>query len=119
MSAQQEAVVDRLIEAYNRGDAKAFAALFAPDATVFSYPGVAMQEGAAAIEAEYARVFERFPGGRTETAHRSVIGSRVVDLERVTRREGGEAADVLTLYTVENDRITRAEMLTAVQAEAA
>ena len=119
MSAQQEAVIDRLIEAYNRGDAKAFAAVFAPDAAIFSYPGTVMQQGAAAIEAEYARVFERFPGGEVQTTHRVVVGSRVVDLERVTRREGGEAAEVLTIYTVENDRITRAEMLTAVQAEAA
>ena len=56
---------------YNAADAKALAALFAPDAEIVDHDGNGFQ-GREAIEQEFADVFENNPGGTIEIAVESV-----------------------------------------------
>ncbi len=108
--AQNAAVIDRLVAAYNSGDIEAFTGCFAPDAKIYRFPDTLLQDGVQAIRSQYKAPLEQ--EYRTEVSERIVVGGHVVERERVTR-PGGEPTEYLTIYTVQNDAITRVDFLGA------
>jgi uncharacterized protein (TIGR02246 family) len=59
------------VQAFNRGDARAVAALWTADGTAADDSGT-IYKGRAAIEAQYAELFKELPGARMEVAVKSI-----------------------------------------------
>lgn len=100
-------VVQRQVEAYNRRDLEAFAALFAEDVQIWRLPATAPAlAGRAALRAFYAA--ERFnrPALHAEILHRHVFGNKVIDHERITGLADAPV-EMLAIYEVAAGRIAR------------
>lgn len=110
-SNENTAVIDKLVAAYNSSDARAFADLFASEATVYEFPDAPVQQSRREIFEFYTDLFEEFPENRTEVLHRIIIGNRVSDHERVRRSPAAQPFEVLTIYELENEEIKRLDFV--------
>lgn len=100
--------MQRQLDAFNARDLDALLATYADDAEIFEHPATLLASGKAALRERYrARLSE--PNLHAELLHRVVLGSKVVDHERVTRTfpEGPGALELLMTYEVQGGRITR------------
>ena len=100
-----EAVVDLQIQAFNRGDADAFAATYAEDAVIQN----AMSDdppirGRLAIRDHYAAMFLALPELQAAVAERLTVGKLVADHEHLPSL----GARALATYEVEAGLIRRA-----------
>jgi hypothetical protein len=77
-------VIDRQIDAYNRGDIDEFVACYAPHAKVFHADGSLLASGHEEIRAHYGVLFAKSPGLRAEVKNRMEVGLAVIDEEYVT-----------------------------------
>jgi imidazolonepropionase-like amidohydrolase len=101
-----EAVVQRQLEAYNRGDVEAFAATYAEDVELFDLGAdpKPTRSGRAALVATYGPMLARLKP-QAAIASRTVTGSFVTDHERVT--VNGNILDAVAVYQVEKGLIRR------------
>ncbi len=105
--------VQRQLEAYNRRDLEAFVALFAPGAEIFDLGASApMLSGVEQIRSRYDEVFRASPDLHSEVLNRTALQRVVVDLERITGRNGSpDAILMLAIYEVEEGLIQRAHFV--------
>lgn len=108
-AASPGAVVQRQLDAYNARDLSAFLATYARDATQFELHGACLAAGHEQIRQRMATRFAE-PGLHAELLSRVVMGSVVVDHERVTRNlpEGKGTIEMLCVYEVVDGLIARA-----------
>jgi uncharacterized protein (TIGR02246 family) len=104
-------VIDTLVEAYNRQDARRFADLFTLDGWHGNLHGKIFQIGPDAICKRYIEVFAMYPTNRTKVVHRIAFDCFVIDHEKVTRSVDAEAFDVVAIYTLDACKIKRAELV--------
>jgi hypothetical protein len=104
-----EQVVQRQLDAYNAKDIDAWLATYAPEAEQYELHGACLARGHAEIR---ARTLARFaePDLHAALLTRTVMGTVVVDHERVTRNfpEGKGTVDMLCIYEVRGACIARA-----------
>jgi putative hydrolase of HD superfamily len=105
-------IAERQLAAYNARDIDAFAACFCEDVEVYDFPGVRVLSGREAFRARYE---ERFQNEVLEAAvvHRTVVGARVIDHERVWLEGRGRSApvDLVVIYTVRDGLIARVDFI--------
>jgi len=102
-------IVERQLAAYNARDLAAWLATYARDAEQFLADGTLLARGREQME---QRMRQRFadPHLQAVLLGRIVLGTTVVDHERVTRtgREGLETLEMVCLYSVRDGEIARA-----------
>jgi putative hydrolase of HD superfamily len=100
------------LAAYNARDLDAFAACFADDVEVYDFPGVLSLSGRDAFR---TRFIERFKSEGLEAiaVHRTVVGNRVIDHERVwlDGRSNSAPIDLVVIYTVRDGLIARVDFI--------
>lgn len=106
-----EELINKLVAAYDNGDARGFADCFHENAVAYEHPNRLAQQGKSQIYDYYKRVFAEFPQLKTEILYRAVIGNLVIDHERVRRTANVESFDVIAIYTIENDLIARFDLV--------
>lgn len=106
-----EKLINKLVAAYDDGNARRFADCFVENAVAYEHPNYAAQTGKTEIYDYYKQVFAKFPELKTEILYRAWIGNRVIDHERVRRINGGEPFDVMAIYEIENDLIVRFDLI--------
>jgi uncharacterized protein (TIGR02246 family) len=104
-------VIDALVEAYNRGDARGFADLFSEDAWHGNLHASTGQKGREEIYRRYLETFATYPENRTQVVHRAAFGSFVVDHERVQRSKASNSFDVVAIYTLSAGKINRLDLV--------
>jgi hypothetical protein len=104
-------VIDDLVVAYNNGNARAFADLFDVDAITYEHPNIVAQQTREGIYEYYKAVFAKFPNLKTQVLYRVEIGNRVIDHELVQRSPESEPFNVIAVYEIENDLITRLDLV--------
>jgi len=109
LTASAERVVQRQLDAYNAHDLDALMATYAGDAEQFEHPDKLLASGAAQIRERFAARFHE-PNLHALLVKRIVAGSIVIDQEIVTRTfpEGAGKLEVVAIYEVKNDKITKA-----------
>ena len=101
-------VVDRQIDAYNRGDVAAFLATYAADATLYESPGgAAKMTGHKEMGDKYGTIFASSPTMRCTILSRVAQGNMVVDHELITGRDGKPYFHGIAIYEVEGGLIRR------------
>ncbi|MGX6648051.1 nuclear transport factor 2 family protein [Maricaulaceae bacterium MS644] len=105
-------IAERQLAAYNARDLDAFAACFAEDVEVYDFPGVRVLSGREAFRARYEARFQN-EGLEAVAVHRTVIGPRVIDHERVwfDGRGRSEPVDLVVVYTVRDAVIARVDFI--------
>jgi putative hydrolase of HD superfamily len=105
-------IAERQLAAYNARDLDAFTACFAEDVEVYDFPGVLVLSGREALRARYAERFQN-EGLEAAAVHRTVIGPRVIDHERVWLEGRGRSApaDLVVVYTVRGAVISRVDFI--------
>jgi uncharacterized protein (TIGR02246 family) len=104
-------VIDRLVEAYNSGNARAFADLFQKEAIAYEHPNQISQNGREEIYKRYVDVFAQFPKNHSKILYRVVIKNRVIDHELVSRTPQDEPFQVIAIYEIENGLINRFDIV--------
>ena len=104
-----EDVVKKQLDAYNAKDLEAFMSVWAEDAQYFAHPSTLLANGAAAIRERHVVRFQE-PNLHGELISRVVLGSTVVDHERVSRTfpEGPATVEVVAIYEVAGEKIAKA-----------
>jgi hypothetical protein len=103
------ALINTLVERYNKCDAHGVAALFALGCVEYAHPGTKLREGPQSIADNYNKVFAEFPQNHAEVLHRSAFGDKVIDHERVRRTPTSEPFEVIVVYTIQDGAITRTD----------
>ena len=104
-----EVTVQRQLDAFNARDLEALLATYADDAEVYEHPSTLIAAGKDALRQRYAaRLAE--PNLRADLRYRVVLGSKVIDHERVIRTfpEGEGEIDLIMIYEVKAGRIAKA-----------
>ena len=109
--ADRFALLDRLMERYNAGDADGYAAFFAQDGAEAAYRGDVLRAGRDGVRAGNAKTFADFPDNRAEVLDRHVFGDRVAVREKVWRTPDGEPFEVLAIYSFAGEEIERVEFV--------
>jgi hypothetical protein len=104
-----EAVVQRQLDAYNARNLDLLVATYAPDAEVFEHPATLLARGSDELRQRYAARLQE-PNLHAKLLKRVVLGSTVIDHERVTRTfpEGSGTLELMMIYEVAGDRIAKA-----------
>lgn len=109
-SQSPEEVVQAQLEAYNNKDIDAFMETFSDTAMLYSIGDAEpWASGEGEVRAVYTGLFEQSPDLHSEIVHRSVVGNKVMDHERITGRRGSdEPLELIMIYEVEDGKIVRA-----------
>jgi hypothetical protein len=108
-SYDPEAVVQRQLDAYNARDIEALVATYAEDARQFEHPSKLLASGSAELRERFAARFKE-PNLHAALIKRIVMGSMVIDQEKVTRTfpEGTGTIELIAIYEVQKGRIANA-----------
>jgi len=101
-----EAVVRAYTDAANRGDLDRFLSLYDPKIRKYRFPGQLSSEGIEHNRRSYEKSFAANPKLHVEILKLVPLGDKVMVHDRVTGLGNGQTADELTVYQVENGRIT-------------
>lgn len=105
-AARPEDVVRAYTAAANRHDLEAFLALYAPTIRKYRFPGELASEGIEHNRNVYAKSFAAAPNLKIEILQMFAVADKVVVHDRVTGRPDGKMADEITVYQVQDGRIT-------------
>jgi hypothetical protein len=104
--ASPEEVVRAYTEAANRHDVEGLLALYAPSIRKFRFPGELTSEGIEHNRAVYSKSFPAAPHLKIDILELFSVGDKVVVHDRVTGRPDNKTADEITVYQVQDGRIT-------------
>ncbi|NRA67216.1 MAG: nuclear transport factor 2 family protein [Pseudobacteriovorax sp.] len=105
-------VVQKQVEAYNRGDIDQFLSYYHPEAEIsFTYNGRPIEiKGHAKLKDVYGKLFSKFPKLEALTPNRQTIDNFVIDKE-ITYNAVTSPSQVVAIYTVINGLITKVDFL--------
>lgn len=100
-------VVQQQLDAYNKQDIKAFAAVFAENVLVYNKIGDTKPaiQGRMAVEKRYGELFIKYPKNYSTLIGRIVEGDYVIDHEVVTGRD--QLVRIVAIYEVKNGQISQ------------
>ncbi|AYA36693.1 steroid delta-isomerase [Hymenobacter oligotrophus] len=105
--SEAEQVVQRQLEAYNARNLDAFAATYHEQVELLTFPAVLRSKGIAKLREGYGQFFAQTPDLNCQIVHRTVLGNKVIDHERVTGLPNGQVLEAVAIYEVENGLIRR------------
>ncbi len=111
MSSRAVATVQRQYDAYLARDAEAYADCFTSGCVVSKLNGPVTLTGAAAMRERYAKIFASHPRNSSKLLNRIALGDVVIDHERIERAPDGPSFEIVTIYTVQDNRIARVDFV--------
>lgn len=107
--ANPSEIVQGQLDAYNARDIERFMSYWAEDAQFYAFPSELLASGAGQIRERHVVRFKE-PNLRGHLVQRTAVDNIVVDREVVERTfpEGTGRVDVIAIYEVTGDKITKA-----------
>ncbi len=109
--ADRLALVDRLMNRYNSGDAIGYAVLMTDAAVEAVYRGAVLRDGRGGIIAGLSALFAQYPQNHAVVLARYAIGEIVVLHEQVCRAPDVAPFEVISIYSFAGDRVERVEFV--------
>ncbi|GGN93840.1 nuclear transport factor 2 family protein [Saccharibacillus kuerlensis] len=104
-SSEAEELAQRQLDRYNAHDLEGFLEVYAEDVRLYNLlDGSLIVEGREMMRERYRKRFE-VDKVHAELINRMVIGSRVIDHERVTREDSDEAVYAAAIYETKDGQI--------------
>ncbi|MHC4599737.1 MAG: nuclear transport factor 2 family protein [Planctomycetota bacterium] len=105
-------IVEKQVDAYNRGDVEGFTACYSDDVTVFDQTtGRVLASGMVELRRLYRNVIEKSPGLHCSVAGRLLLDRFVLDREILTGLPDGHEIHAVAIYEVVEGRIRRVWMI--------
>ncbi|WP_303316077.1 nuclear transport factor 2 family protein [Flavivirga abyssicola] len=104
-TSNPESIVNKQLEAYNKGDIDVFMATYSNTIKLYKYPNSLISEGQEAMRKNYASFFEKAPNLNAQIVNRMVLGNKIVDNEKVTFN--GNTFYAVAIYEVQNGKISK------------
>ena len=111
MTSEKVAIAHRMIELYNAQDADGYVELMTDDAAEATYRGAVLREGREGVRSGLKAMFAQFPQNRADILASYELGDTVLLHEKVERAPGGEAFEVMSIYSFEGDKVSRVEFI--------
>jgi hypothetical protein len=105
------AIAREMIAHYNAQDADAYVALMTEDACEAGYRDAVLRDGREGVRSGLAAMFAQYPQNRAEIVADYALGDTVLLHEKVERAPGGEAFEVMSIYSFEGDKVSRVEFI--------
>lgn len=107
-----EKVIDKLIEAYNDQNIKAFLSLYDEDVEFYMYPQTLMFKGKKQLIKRYGLMFKKMKCLRSKSIKRITHGSIVIDHEtsEICTKDAkviDKTSEFVTSYQIEDDKIKK------------
>jgi imidazolonepropionase-like amidohydrolase len=102
-----EDVVQQQVNAYNARDIEAFLATYSPESKIYYHPNTLYCSGREDIKQHYQALFKSNPDLHVETINRIVMGSFVINREKVTGLSNNQIYNTAAVYKVQNGLIQR------------
>ena len=107
-----EEIVQIQLDTYNQGDIDGFAACFSNQVQLFNFgEELPFANGIFALKGIYGRVFAQSPELHSKLVNRIVMGNKVIDYEHITGRAGVDFMEIIAIYQVENEKISRVDFI--------
>ncbi|KUG07386.1 hypothetical protein ASU33_13605 [Solirubrum puertoriconensis] len=100
-------MVQQQLDAYNARNLEAFAATYHEQVELLTFPATLRSKGIAKLREGYSQFFAQTPDLNCQIVHRTVLGNKVIDHERVTGLPNGQVLEAVAIYEVENGLIRR------------
>lgn len=100
-----EDVVQEQVNAYNARDIEAFLATYSPEIKIYYHPNTLYCSGLEEIKQRCQSLFESNPDLHVETINRIVMGSFVINREKVTGLSNNKIYNAAAVYKVQNGLI--------------
>jgi hypothetical protein len=100
-----EDVVQQQVNAYNARDIEAFLATYSPEIKIYYHPNTLYCTGLEEIKQRCQSLFESNPDLHVETINRIVMGSFVINREKVTGLSNNQIYNAAAVYKVQNGLI--------------
>lgn len=101
----------RMIALYNAQDADGYVDLMTEGACEATYRGAVVREGREGVRSGLKAMFAQFPHNHAGILSSYVLGDTVVLHENVSRAPGGEAFEVMSIYSFVGDKVDRVEFI--------
>jgi hypothetical protein len=101
------AVVQRQVEAYNNHALEPLLATYSDEVAIQTLPDTLVEQGKARLRQGSKQWFDTAPRVHADILHRTVLGSFVVDHERITGTPDGAPVEAVAIYQVIDGRIQR------------
>jgi uncharacterized protein (TIGR02246 family) len=105
------AIAEQMIAHYNAQDADAYVALMTDDAAEAGYRGDVVRDGKEGVRSGLKAMFAEYPENRAEILTGYELGNYVALHEKVFRSSDAEPFEVMSIYTFENDLVSRVEFV--------
>lgn len=104
-----EAVIQKQVEAYNTRDIETFVACHSPMIQLFNFPkAYPFCKDIKQLRQIYQDIFDQSPELNSKIIKRIVMGQTVIDHELITGRNGADPFELIAIYEIQNQLISRA-----------
>ena len=100
-------IVQGQLTSYNKQDLESFLSWYSDNVEIFNFPAELVYTGKEKMRERYAAAWKSNPGQRAEVKERINVGNTVIDKEHITGRANGIDANVIAIYSIENQKIRR------------
>jgi hypothetical protein len=104
-------IVQAQLDAYNAQDIDALCQYYTEDVEVADLNEAPNLKGIEGYRERHLGLFATFPQNQAQLLSRIVVGSRVLDHERVYRTPESEPFEVVAIYSFRGERIARVDFL--------
>jgi hypothetical protein len=104
------ALVQRQLDAYNQRDIETFLEPFSDDVEFYRYPNELLGKGKSKMREEYGALFARAVRLHCDLVNRIVLGTTVIDQERVTG-VADRPIEAIVIYTIAGGKIMRVTVI--------
>ncbi|WP_024768708.1 nuclear transport factor 2 family protein [Aquimarina macrocephali] len=107
-----EKIVQDQLDAYNDRNLPDFLSFYTADIKIYNFlESEPFIDNISKLKEVYQDVFENSPKLRATITNRIVFGNKVIDREQVTGRKGVGFNEVVVIYEIENDLISKVHFI--------
>lgn len=104
-----EEVIQKQVEAYNKRDIETFVACHSPTVQLFNFSkAYPFCKDIKQLRQIYQDIFDQSPTLHSKIINRIVMGHTVIDHELITGRIDADPFELIAIYEVQNQLITKA-----------
>ena len=107
-----EEIVQKQLEAYNNRSLSEFLKCYTQDVQIYNFKEeLPYINGLESLAEVYQKAFKESPNLNATIANRIVYKNKVIDREQVTGRNGVDFIEVVVIYEVENNQISKVHFI--------
>lgn len=104
-------IVQGQLDAYNNQDLEVFLSFFSEKIEVYNFPNELVYTGIRKMRDYYKEAWKLNPNQKAIVKERMFLEQTVIDKERVVGKANGIEINVIAIYVIENDTISKVHFI--------